>query len=79
MCLAVSSSNYGEAGSDIGFLESCTSESRTDTLTRAPMHDTRVEEVNAFTNHIVSLILRTEGGSGSRVDTYLQDDVEFRK
>ncbi|HEX5915097.1 MAG TPA: DNRLRE domain-containing protein, partial [Rubrobacter sp.] len=43
-----------------------------DTLTYAPAHDARVEEATASTNYGGSSILRTDGGVGSRVDTYLQ-------
>jgi hypothetical protein len=40
--------------------------------TYAPTHDARVEEANPSTNYGGSSILRTDGGAGSRVDTYLQ-------
>jgi hypothetical protein len=59
--------NYCDAGPDIGFLESCTSQAGT--LTYAPTHDARVEEANPSTNYGGSSILRTDGGAGSRVDT----------
>ena len=65
-------STYCHDGPDIGFLESCTSEPQSGTLTYAPTNDSRVEEANASTNYGGSPMLRTDGGTGSRVDAYLQ-------
>jgi hypothetical protein len=42
------------------------------TLTYTPTKDARVEEGNASVNYGGSSTLRTDGGAGSRVDTYLQ-------
>jgi len=67
-----SSSSLFGAGPDIGFLESCTSELQTSTLAYAPTYDARVEEASASSNFGGSSTLRTDGGAGSRVDTYLQ-------
>lgn len=65
-------STYCHTGPDVGFLESCSSGPEGGTLTYAPAHDARVEEATASTNYGGSSILRTDGGVGSRVDTYLQ-------
>jgi hypothetical protein len=65
-------STYCHAGPDIGFLESCTSAPQAGTRTYAPTHDARVEEANISTNYGGSSSLRTDGGGGSHVESYLQ-------
>jgi acid phosphatase type 7 len=77
--LAVDGANstYCHEGPDIGFLESCASETQPtepqpSTLAYAPTNDAHVEEANASTNYGGSSTLRTDGGAGTRVDTYLQ-------
>jgi acid phosphatase type 7 len=72
--LAVDAANstYCHAGPDIGFLESCTSGSQPSALTYAPTNDAQVEEAYASTNYGGSSTLRTDGGAGTRVETYLQ-------
>jgi hypothetical protein len=47
-------------------------EAQAATLTYTPTRDARVEEASASTNYGGSTILRTDGGAGARMETYLQ-------
>jgi hypothetical protein len=47
-------------------------EAQASTLAHAPTQDARVQETNSSTNYGGSSFLRTDGGTGSRVETYLQ-------